>query len=391
VKHWDAVSAFFVNLWNKITGAFSAAFNWIREKLAGVSNWVLGAVAVFLPFIGIPLLIIKNWDTIAAFFVGLWARITGWVVSAWEAIKTFFASLWGSIVEAFTIAWSSILGFFTSVWNNVVAVVITVANWFAGVWQTVTGAFAAAWGWVSELFVSVWDGIKGVVLGFVEWLSPVIDMILAPFRAVGNVIGGIVGTVKGWFGETVDIGKTEIAAMNENRARVTGAGPVEAAAPTQTATSIAAPSLVETNVIAAPSLAGSAAPVSALSAGTTTAAGANTALAEHLAAASRKGIEGMVNTSASDAFMGAGASVVPGIDTAEFESGAAVNFQEAVRPRQAAVETPWNAAEPPQTKKETPRVFNIQSVNLNADDIYRLLDFARQLELAVMEPVEAEV
>ncbi|MDR0402095.1 MAG: phage tail tape measure protein [Treponema sp.] len=60
VKHWDAVAGFFVNLWNKITGAFSAAFGWIREKLAGVSDWVLGAVAIFMPFIGIPALIIKN-------------------------------------------------------------------------------------------------------------------------------------------------------------------------------------------------------------------------------------------------------------------------------------------------------------------------------------------
>jgi hypothetical protein len=35
IKHWDAVSAFFVNLWNKITGAFSAAFDWSKNKLAG--------------------------------------------------------------------------------------------------------------------------------------------------------------------------------------------------------------------------------------------------------------------------------------------------------------------------------------------------------------------
>jgi TP901 family phage tail tape measure protein len=89
VKHWDAVSAFFVNLWNNITGAFSAAFDWIRTKLAGVSDWVLGAVAVFMPFIGIPALIIKHWDAISAFFVGLWTRLTGWVVSAWGEIKNF--------------------------------------------------------------------------------------------------------------------------------------------------------------------------------------------------------------------------------------------------------------------------------------------------------------
>jgi hypothetical protein len=178
----------------------------------------------------------------------------------------------------------------------------------------------------------------------------------------------------------------------------------------------AAPALTATSALAAP-----VAP--SVSAGTAT-AGANAALAEHLAAASRKGIAGSeISTGASAAFMNApdtitatvmpavdmaglnrqaqstpfleslaaaNTTVTPGVDTADFENGAALDFQEAVRPRRAAVETPWREPER-QPKKETPRVFNIQNVSLNADDIYHLLDFARQLELAVHEPVEAVV
>jgi hypothetical protein len=344
-------------------------------------------------------------------------------------------------------------------------------------------SFSAAWTWVSNLFVSVWEGIKGVVTGFVEWLSPVVDMILAPFRAIGNVIGGIIGSVKSWFGETVEIGKTELAAMNENKMALAAAKPVQNGAPApatqtaapaaapaftasvvnapgpETASLIAAPALTATGAVAAPSPVLPVAP--SASAGTIT-AGADTALTEHLAAASRKGIAGNdISVSASDAFATAGASaapvspggslsatVTPGVDMAElnrqaqtspfmeslaaantavtpavdmaglnrqaqttpfmeslatantavtpgagmadFERGAALDFQEAVRPRQAAVETPWREPER-QPKKETPRVFNIKNVNLSADDIYHLLDFALQLELAVHEPVEALV
>jgi len=207
IKHWDAVSAFFVNLWNKITGAFSAAFDWIRNTLAGVSSWVLGAVAVFMPFVGIPLLIIKHWDTIKAFFAGLWVQVGETFSSAWSSITSVLASA----ANWFVGVWNGVSSFFVSLWNNITSLVANVANWFSGVWNSVTGAFASAWMWVKDLFFGVWENIKGVVLGFVEWLRPVIDIITAPFRAIGNVVGGIVGKVKGWFGDTVEMGQVELS------------------------------------------------------------------------------------------------------------------------------------------------------------------------------------
>ncbi|MHB9293118.1 hypothetical protein Holit_02238 [Hollandina sp. SP2] len=391
IKHWDAVSAFFVNLWNNVTGAFSAAFSWIRNKLAEVPDWVLIAVAVFLPFIGIPALIIKHWDTIAAFFVGLWTRITGWAVSAWEGIKNYFASLWNNIVSTFIDVWNAVPGFFASLWNGIVSAVTTVANWFSGVWQAIAGgfsaawtwasnlftsiwtgitgvvtgaanwfgetfgfianAFAGAWTWVSNLFTSIWEGIKGVVMGFVEWLSPVIDMIIAPFKAIGNVIGGIIGSVKGWFGETVEIGKTELARMNENKMKDAAARPVQTGAPA-TAAQTAAVSFTTTSAESAPSFAASAAPapgmeiappiaaVPTLTATSTAVPGAvevpaqslapqaataitsssgNSLAMEHFEAAQRKGIAASdIFYTAASAFENAGAYTPPvtAIDTA---------------------------------------------------------------------------
>jgi phage-related protein len=456
-------------------------FEKVRTFLSGVPDWVLVAVSAFLPVIGIPALIIKHWDTVSAFFVGLWVRIRGLAVSAWGGIKNifasvpaFFSSLWSGIVSlvtsaadwfsglwqtavnafsaawqgavnffravwngivsffggvanwfsgtfsfmatAFAAAWSWVSDFFTSIWSGIAGVVTGIANWFGEVWGFVTGAFAAAWLWVSDLFTSIWEGIKGVVMGFVEWLSPVVDAILAPFREIGNVIGGIIGSVKGWFGETVELGRAEMAAWEKNKTQ-TAARPVETAAlitqtaasllaapsfsaapvvpVTETASSITAPVCTTTSAAAALSPAGSAGAVTApVLAGAGTAAGSsgNSLLSEHLAAASRKGIAGTVSTAASDAFMNAGTPAAsPGIDLASYENEARTSFAEAAgtTPRES-ITAPWNAPEE-RREKPAPRVFNIQTVNLNADDIYRLLDFARQLELAVMEPVEAEV
>jgi hypothetical protein len=72
VKNWSAVSGFFVGLWQNITGAFSAAWDWIKNTIMGTSDWILAGVAVFMPIIGIPALIIKHWDGIKTFFVDLW-------------------------------------------------------------------------------------------------------------------------------------------------------------------------------------------------------------------------------------------------------------------------------------------------------------------------------
>lgn len=410
VKHWDAVSAFFVNLWNTVTGAFSAAFDWIQNLLGGVSNKALGVAALFAPFIGIPALVIKNWETIAAFFVGLWSRITALFTAVWTGIKNFFAGLWLEITATFASAWNSVLVFFNSVWTGITQTAVSVANWLGGVWDVMAGKFAGAWIWIKDLFASVWESIKGVVLGFVEWLSPVIDVIIAPFKAIGNVIGGIIGAAGGWFGETVELGKSEMARMGENKAaaaaspaltaeqrdaaladtRIASALGLNNTAPVagNTAAEIAAPSLATTSAITPPAMAAT------VTSGADALGGAgNSLLNEHLAAASRKGIAAAASgtgLSASDAFMAAGAPVAPALDMAEFENEARIRFQEAMPPQGAAFQPVRKEGETKSAKPE-PRLVKIENLYLQADDCLNLFNFVRQLEHAVFQPVEAAV
>jgi TP901 family phage tail tape measure protein len=364
VKNWDAVSAFFVNLWGKITGAFKNAFDWIKGIFSGVPNWIKGALAVMFPFISIPILIIKNWNVIAGFFAGLWANV----------------------VQVFTTAWTYISAFFTSVWNGIVSVVLTVANWFGSVWGVVTGAFAAAWTWVSDLFTSIWEGIKGVVLGFVSWLQPVIDVIIAPFKAIGTVVGGILDTIGGWFGDTASTGTSAVAQINSTLAKDTGAKVATAApvAGAATAAQVAAPSLATTtSAIAAPELGASS---SQINVGTSS-SGKSSLLAEHMAAASRKGIAGSeISTAASDAFMSVGSAISPSADFADISADARTSFQEAMPTQQSALATPWTQGET-KTEKST-RTIKIENLYLQADDCLDVFNFVRQLELAVSEPAE---
>ena len=220
---------------------------------------------------------------------------------------------------------------FTSIWSGITGVVTGVANWFSETFSFIANAFAGPWTWVSNLFTSIWDGMKGVVMGFVEWLSPVVDLIIAPFRAIGNTIGGIIGSVKGWFGETVALGETELATMNKNSIKDADPGLVQTTVPAPVAQT-AAPLLTTTSAVAMPSVAASpvpmpgmeiASPISAaplltastpaVTASAAPASSSGTSLAiEHIESAQRKGVSASaMSYTAASAFEHAGAYTPP--------------------------------------------------------------------------------
>jgi hypothetical protein len=63
VKHWGAVSSFFIGLWGDIKAVFFTAIDWIG------GHWKL--------FLGYPGLIWQYWPQISKFFSGLWGGIKG--------------------------------------------------------------------------------------------------------------------------------------------------------------------------------------------------------------------------------------------------------------------------------------------------------------------------
>ncbi|MBN2546570.1 MAG: phage tail tape measure protein [Spirochaetes bacterium] len=94
IKNWSLVSAFFVNLWNQIKGIFSKAWNFIWNVLLN-NKYVQIALAIFMPFIGIPLLIIKNFSVIKTFFINLWGGITGIFSEGVDFVKGIIDSVLG--------------------------------------------------------------------------------------------------------------------------------------------------------------------------------------------------------------------------------------------------------------------------------------------------------
>jgi TP901 family phage tail tape measure protein len=131
IKNWDSVSGFFVGLWNNVKGAFSTAFDWIKNLFFGVPDWVLVAISFFMPIIGIPVLIIKHWDSIKQFFVNLW------------------------------------------------------------------------------------NDPKATIQGFIDWVGGKVADFIAPFKVVGDVVGGVFSKVGGFFKGIIGGGKESGTALND--------------------------------------------------------------------------------------------------------------------------------------------------------------------------------
>lgn len=175
VKNWDAVAAFFKRLWDSIKEIFIAVWEWIKN--------------MFLDYTPVGL-VIKHWDAIADWFAGLWDGVKNVFVSAWEWIKNMFLNYTpvGLIIKH----WDAIAGWFSGLWDGV-------KNVFVSAWDGIKNFFAGLnpiewiktmWAGVSDFFSDLWDK-------FYNWGAELIN----------GLIDGIVGMAKKAVDSIKNIGK----------------------------------------------------------------------------------------------------------------------------------------------------------------------------------------
>lgn len=92
-QNWDTVVAWIQGVWDGFVNGIKAGFDWITNLFSGMPIWLQIAIAAFMPFIGIPLLIYTHWESIVAFFKDMWSRIKEGFVNGIEAIKNFFTGV----------------------------------------------------------------------------------------------------------------------------------------------------------------------------------------------------------------------------------------------------------------------------------------------------------
>ena len=136
IKNWDKVSEFFVGLWETVKDAFAAAWEWLKGLFVAYSPAVI---------------IYTHWDEIMAYFAGIWDTVKGVFSSAWDAIVDFITSAWNSIQGV----WSGVVGFFSGIVEGVRKV-------FARVYEFITAPFRRARDAITDIGGSIRDGLQAI-------------------------------------------------------------------------------------------------------------------------------------------------------------------------------------------------------------------------------------
>lgn len=200
--------------WDKVVTGFQKGFQWFKGILSKAPNWVLGLLAAFVPFVGIPLLIIKNWGAIVNFFKNAGSAIGSVFGSLWEKAAGLFTRIFGligsivskvlllpvRIVTVVGILLISLLGkafekiglMLSSLWGKVVSV-------FTRIVGVIVQVISSAWGRVMDVFNSVVDIIGSVFNSIIGLIGPVLasirDQVVNVFAGIGNAIGAVFSSI----------------------------------------------------------------------------------------------------------------------------------------------------------------------------------------------------
>lgn len=142
ITYWKPISRFFVRLWNGIKNTIKAAWNFIWHTLLD-NKWVRIFLLIFMPFIGIPVEIMKHWKPISAFFSRIWTGIKNGFKNAWDAVRNYFSNMLTSWWDTFKN--SSIGKMIIRAFEWTGKTEISIGKGVAGVWNKAKNGISNLW------------------------------------------------------------------------------------------------------------------------------------------------------------------------------------------------------------------------------------------------------
>ncbi|MDO4720478.1 MAG: phage tail tape measure protein [Peptostreptococcaceae bacterium] len=88
-QHWEEVTSFVSGAWTAATQWIVSTFEWIKSKVSELPAGFQILLAAIFPIIGIPALLIANWESITGFFSTLWTSILTSFQTGIDNIKGF--------------------------------------------------------------------------------------------------------------------------------------------------------------------------------------------------------------------------------------------------------------------------------------------------------------
>ncbi len=180
---------------------------------------ILAITAIILVIAGLAYLIITNWSTLQAWFMGFWNWLVGIATGVWSAIMTGL---------------TAVGDFFKMIWDNIKGVVLPIfdAIKFAAqivfaiigaliviqliIWTAIFKAFGAVIGAVWEAIKTAALFIFNIISGYIKFVigvwtaifSTIFNAVKGPFEAAWNWIKGVFGGIGKWFGDVINGIKT---------------------------------------------------------------------------------------------------------------------------------------------------------------------------------------
>jgi uncharacterized membrane protein len=180
----EAIGKFFGSLWSKLVQAWNSIWKFL-------ATWGPVALAVLVPFIGIPLLIYQHWN-----------QIIGFMKKVWDG------------------AYNAVVGGIKNVMNEIGTIKQRVLNFFIGaeVWLVVTGVHIIqglhngvvnTWHVVTEFFSRILASIGNAIGRASDWAynvgRDIINGLWHGVQAVWNDVVGWFGKIPGWIKSALGI------------------------------------------------------------------------------------------------------------------------------------------------------------------------------------------
>ena len=208
-KNWDEVSAYLVELWNKIKAKAQEIWNGIKEYFIQVWNAIKEKAKAV-------------WESIKEFFSGLWDSIKEKARTLWDGVKEYFSGLWDSIKEKAVNAWNSIKEAISNAWNNTINWVKEKATEMVNFFKDLPGEMLSIG---KNIIDGLFNGLKSAWGKITSWIEEKANWIKDKFKSILGIhspsrefmkIGMYVdeGLVKGLEDGEVDI-NTQITGMAE--------------------------------------------------------------------------------------------------------------------------------------------------------------------------------
>lgn len=183
-----------IGMVNGMAAAFSALWMLIGPLVVGLGAMTGTVLLVAAAIVGLATavyLIYKNWDAIVAYFSNIWESIKSYAIQIWTAIADFFITYFEAYINLVTTVWTAIFEFYVAVWGKIFDVAKTIWNaimdFFVWFWNAFTDILKAAWDIIVAAITWYWELISGIFKKAFDAIAPIVsggwEIITTAFRA----------------------------------------------------------------------------------------------------------------------------------------------------------------------------------------------------------------